>query len=128
MLPIAGVAGAEIGRLGPVDGATGGAAAGAAGAEATVAGTAALAGSAAGAAIPYDGVVTRQRQNTEDRRARSGAHRHHRRHDKTGAGGVIPPDADLDFEVELLAIGDLEANLPSEDAGGACGREIRACE
>ena len=34
-------------------------------------------------------------------------------------GGVIPPNADLDFEVELLQIGDEVAVIPSEKA--ACG-------
>lgn len=32
-------------------------------------------------------------------------------------GGVIPPDAALDFEVELLQIGDQVASIPSDGCG-----------
>jgi FK506-binding protein 1 len=35
---------------------------------------------------------------------------------KEGAGDAIPPDADLDFEVELLQIGDQKADIPSESS------------
>jgi FKBP-type peptidyl-prolyl cis-trans isomerase len=34
--------------------------------------------------------------------------------------GVIPPNADLDFEVELLQIGTSVAQIPSDKAGCGC--------
>jgi FK506-binding protein 1 len=34
--------------------------------------------------------------------------------------GVIPPNSDLDFEVELLQIGSVVAQIPSEKGGCGC--------